>query len=172
MSLTAMQAAQTVTAELDQLFVPESKVAFVKNPGWMKANDAFNITLQGHFAIGCAMAGLDVVRSNQELRGIAFLSETAQKLQRELEECRQSLVDSQRDFGEDTAPERLRKRGWAIDLMMRCAQSAVVSSSGAANYAEHPAGRILREAIVFSVSAQTQSIMAATLDRFTRPSES
>jgi alkylation response protein AidB-like acyl-CoA dehydrogenase len=171
MQLTAMQAAQTVTANLNNLFIPESKVAFVKHPGWMNANDAFNVTLQGHFAIGCAMAGIDVVRANHETRGIDFLRDTANQLQEELESCRKSLIESQNDFGEDTAPERLNKRAWAIDLMMRCAQSAVVSSSGAANYSSHPAGRILREAIVFSVSAQTQPIMQATLRRFVQSAQ-
>jgi alkylation response protein AidB-like acyl-CoA dehydrogenase len=168
MRLTAMEAAQTVTADLTDLFIPESKVAFVKHPGWMKANDAFNITLQGHFSIGCAMAGIDVVRENHAKRGLDFLATTADALEAEVNACRQALVDSQGDYGEDTAPERLRKRGWAIDVMMRCAHAAVVSSSGGANYAEHPAGRILREAIVFSVSAQTSPIMSATLDRLIR----
>jgi alkylation response protein AidB-like acyl-CoA dehydrogenase len=168
MRLTAMQAAQTVTADLDRLFVPRDKVAFVKHPGWMKANDAFNITLQGHFAIGCAMAGIDIVRENHVKRGLAFLGPFADQLENELNDCRKGLVDSQGDYGEDTAPARLAKRGWAIDVMNRCAQAAVLSSSGAANVATHPAGRILRESIVFGVSAQTPAIMEASLVRLVR----
>ena len=168
MKLAAMEAANTCTAQLDGYFLPNKKVAFIKEKDWIRANDAFNITLQGHFAIGCALAGVDIVRENAEKRGIGFLEEAAKKLEKEVHECRQALVDSQKDFDEASAPDRLKKRAWAIDLMMRCAQSAVTSSSGAANAAEHPANRVLREAIVFSVSAQTQQIMEATMDRLVR----
>lgn len=168
MKLAAMEAASTVTAQLDGYFLPNSKVAFIQDKDWIKANDAFNITLQGHFAIGCAMAGIDIVRDNGQKRGLTFLAKAADDLTKEVDDCRQALVDSQRDFSEATAPERLKKRAWAIDVMMRCAQAAVTSSSGAANTANHPANRVLREAIVFSVSAQTQPIMEATIDRLVR----
>ncbi len=165
MKLAAMEAANTVTGQLESYFLPNRKVAFIKDKDWMRANDAFNITLQGHFAIGCALAGIDVVRDNGDKRGLAFLTKAAKDLEQELHDCRQALIDSQKDFGEDTASDRLKKRAWAIDLMMRCAQAAVTSSSGAANTADHPANRVLREAIVFSVSAQTSAIMEATMDR-------
>lgn len=165
LKLAAMEAANTVTAQMEGYFLPNKKVAFIKDKDWIRANDAFNITLQGHFAIGCAMAGVDIVRENGDKRGISFLSKAAKDLEQEVEDCRRALIESQKDFGEDTAPERLKKRAWAIDLMMRCAQAAVTSSSGAANIADHPANRVLREAIVFSVSAQTQPIMEATMDR-------
>jgi alkylation response protein AidB-like acyl-CoA dehydrogenase len=168
MKLAAMEAASTVSAQLDGYFLPNNKVAFIQDKDWIKANDAFNITLQGHFSIGCAMAGIDIVRDNGQKRGLAFLVKVADELEREVEDCRQSLIDSQRDFDEATAGDRLKKRAWAITLMMRCAQSAVTSSSGAANTADHPANRVLREAIVFSVSAQTQAIMEATMDRLVR----
>jgi alkylation response protein AidB-like acyl-CoA dehydrogenase len=168
MKLAAMEAASTVTAQLDGYFLPNSRVAFIQDKDWIKANDAFNITLQGHFAIGCAMAGIDIVRDNGQKRGLTFLAKAADDLTKEVEDCRQALIDSQRDFSELTAPDRLKKRAWAIDVMMRCAQAAVTSSSGAANTADHPANRVLREAIVFSVSAQTQPIMEATMDRLVR----
>ena len=168
MHLAAMETAQTVTADLSTYFLPSEKVAFVKAPDWIKANDAFNIVLQGHFAIGCAMAGIDVVRFNQTARKLDFLAEYADQLEHELSECRTALVEAQRDTSEASAPMRLERRAWAIDVMMRCAHAAVTSSSGGANGADHPAQRVLREAIVFTVSAQTQPIMRATLDKLVR----
>ena len=165
MRLAAMEAAHTVTAQLDTYFLPNAKVAFVQDKDWIRANDAFNITLQGHFAIGCALAGIDIVRDNGQKRGLSFLNRAANELEKEINDCRQALIDSQRDLDEETAPDRLKKRAWAITLMMRCAQAAVTSSSGAANTIDHPANRVLREAIVFSVSAQTMPIMEATIDR-------
>ena len=114
------------------------------------------------------MAGIDIVRDNAQKRSLAFLTKAANELEKEVNDCRQALIDSQREFDEASAPERLKKRAWAITLMMRCAQAAVTSSSGAANTANHPANRVLREAIVFSVSAQTMPIMEATIARLVR----
>ena len=83
MKLAAMEAASTVTAQLDGYFLPNSKVAFIQDKDWIKANDAFNITLQGHFAIGCAMAGIDIVRDNGQKRGLTFLAKAADDLTKE-----------------------------------------------------------------------------------------
>lgn len=168
MKLAAMQAANTVTAQLDGFYLPNKRVAFIKDSGWIRANDAFNITLQGHFAIGCALAGIDVMEANIQNRHLSAIEPFKAKLADEVERCRAALVDFQGDTSAETTDARLDTRGWAIDVMMRCAQAAVTSSSGSANQLEHDANRILREAIVFSVSAQTQGIMLATLNRLTR----
>jgi alkylation response protein AidB-like acyl-CoA dehydrogenase len=171
MRLTAMEAATTVAGHLSNYFLPEEKVAFKKAPGWIRANDAFNVTLQGHFAVGCAMAGIDIVLENARKKKLSFLENSAVALTHELSILRQELVDSQSDFAEETLSKRLQLRGRVIELMMRCAHAAVVSSSGASNVKGHPAGRVLREAIVFSVSAQTGAIMEATMKLLVRNSE-
>ncbi len=168
MRLAAMETCQTVTARLTNYFLPSAKVAFINDKDWIRKNDAFNIVVQGHFAVGCALAGADIVQEAARRKGFDFLAETAAKLYAEIELCRAALVAHQKDFAEDTAPLRLEKRAWAIDLMMRCAHAGVVASSGAANFHTHPAQRVLREAIVFSVSAQTGPIMEATLRRLVR----
>jgi hypothetical protein len=62
----------------------------------------------------------------------------------------------------------LHLRAWAIDLAVRCAHAAVTVSSGAANYSNHAAQRVYREAIVFTVSGQTTAVMEATLNRLVR----
>jgi alkylation response protein AidB-like acyl-CoA dehydrogenase len=61
--------------------------------------------------------------------------------------------------------ERLQLRAWAINLAVRCANAAVTVSSGAANYKNHAAQRVYREALVFTVSGQTTAVMEATLAR-------
>lgn len=162
MRLAAMESAQTVTAELVNWLLPAELVVDVRPSGWIQNNDQINVTLQGHFALGCAQAGLDVVLANAEKRKLAFLVDTHHALAEELVACRTSLVGSSLEISTD---ERLKRRAWAIDLAARCAHAAVVSSAGAANSADHPAQRIYREALVFSVSAQTTAIMEATLAR-------
>jgi hypothetical protein len=86
-------------------------------------------------------------------------------LEAELEELRAATEDARSRISEDTTQERLDLRAWQIELSVRCAHAAVTSSSGAANSLNHPAQRVYREALVFTVSAQTGPVMEATLAR-------
>ncbi|MFN8219385.1 MAG: acyl-CoA dehydrogenase family protein [Fimbriimonadales bacterium] len=167
MRLVAMESARTVTADLVDWFLPDDLVVYVKPAGWIQNNDMINVTLQGHFAIGCARAGLDVVELAAQRKGHAFLEEAARALAAEIDACRKAMADSQSN-AEMSTEERLGIRAWAIDLAGRCAHAGVVASSGAAISLSNPAQRVLREAMVFSVSAQTTPIMDATLRRLVR----
>ncbi len=168
MKLASMEAARTVTMDFDDYFCPQSKVVMIKPNGWIANSDMINIALQGHFAIGCALAGLDVLKTISEKRPSATLIEVLDSLQEELDRCRMETANAQQSFEEETTEDRLKVRAWAIDLAFRCAQAAVVSCSGASNSMQHPAQRIYREALVFSVSAQTTPIRDATLARLVR----
>jgi alkylation response protein AidB-like acyl-CoA dehydrogenase len=167
MRLAAMESAQTVSGTFENWFVPDARVVFLKPAGWIQNNDMINVTLQGHFALGCARAGLDIVAAAAERKGLPFLHDAWTKLDAELGACRKATVDA-RQVGEETTEERLKVRAWAIDLAVRCAHAGVAASSGAANSAAHPAQRVYREALVFTVSAQTSAIMEATLERLAR----
>lgn len=165
MELAAMGSANTVSVRFEGFFLPEARVAFIRPSGWIRNNDQINIALQGHFAIGCAQAGIDVIRQAAERRSVHFLAEAADAFQKELEDCRRATAEAQRSVDEETTEERLKVRAWAIDLAARAAHGAVTASSGAANSVDHPAQRIYREALVYTVSAQTTPIMEATLKR-------
>ena len=66
----------------------------------------------------------------------------------------------------------MRIRAWCIEAAVRAAHAAVTASSGAANTLTHPAQRLLREAMFYTIQAQTQEVMDATLARLERsPSE-
>jgi hypothetical protein len=65
----------------------------------------------------------------------------------------------------ETFEARLQLRARSIDLANRCARAAVVASSGGANSLEHPAQRVYREALMFSVFGQTTAVMEATLNQ-------
>jgi alkylation response protein AidB-like acyl-CoA dehydrogenase len=176
MKLAAMESAMTVSGKFENWPVPQSSVVFIKPTDWIKNNDMINIALQGHFAIGCALAGLDILRSAAEKKDLPFLHESFAKLDRELSNCREATTTAQNEFlnsedgAESTTKTRLEVRAWAIDLAVRCAHAAITASSGAANSTSHPAQRVYREALVYTVSAQTPAIMEATLDRLTRNS--
>jgi alkylation response protein AidB-like acyl-CoA dehydrogenase len=168
MRLAAMETANTVAVQLKQYWLPRSRVAFVRPAGWIQNSDMINIALQGHFAIGCALAGLDVLQNAAEKKPLPFLAEAYEKLAKELRDCRQATAEAQKHVEEETTQERLEVRAWAIDLAVRCAHAAITASSGAANSLDHPAQRIYREALVYTVSAQTPAIMEATLARIAR----
>lgn len=168
MRLAAMESAMTVSATIQNYFLPDERVAFIKPAEWIRNNDMINVTLQGHFALGCARAGLDVLKDASTSKPLPFLTGAWEALDRELEACRAAITAT--SPSETAEPERLRLRAWAIDLAVRCAHAGVTASSGAANSLAHPAQRVYREALVFTVSAQTANIMEATLNRLTRPS--
>ena len=168
MVLASMGTAMTVSANFTGFFLSNDKVAFIKPAGWIQNSDMINIALQGHFAIGCAMAGIDVVRANAEKKPFCFLLDAAEALESELAALRMSTAQAQKSTDDSTTQERLNVRAWAIDFAVRCAHAAVTSSSGAANSVDHPAQRIYREALVYTVSAQTPAVMEATLLRLTQ----
>lgn len=165
MRLAAMESPQTVSATISDHFLPSSKVAFVRDAGWAQKNDMINIVLQGHFALGCAQAGIDIVRQAFEKKGLAFVGDAASSLQTELEACRAAAAKIPSGMDTEISADKLKIRAWAIDLASRCGHAAIAASSGAANSLQHPAQRVYREALVYTVSAQTPDIMRATLER-------
>jgi len=168
MRLAAMETANTVSAQFTGYFMPDARTAFHRPPNWIRNNDQINIALQGHFALGCAQAGIDIVRMAGEKRSIAFLLDAAEKLSRELADCHIATAEAQTSVDEETTEERLKVRAWAIDLAVRCAHAGITASSGAANSLAHPAQRVYREALVYTVSAQTAPVMEATMARLVR----
>lgn len=171
MRLAAMESANTVSVEFQDHFLPIDKVTFIQPASWIRNSDQINIALQGHFALGCAQAGLDILLGNAEKKPLAFLKDAHDALAEELKKCRDETLRAQASPSEETTQERLNVRAWAIDLAVRCAHAAITASSGAANSINHPAQRVYREALVYTVSAQTTEIMEATLRRITRSPE-
>ncbi len=172
MRLAAMETALTVSVELTDWTLSEENVLFLQPEGWARTNDQINVVLQGYFALGCARAGLDVVLENAEKRSSQSIRTAYVALDQELIACRAKAFEIQNVGGDVTTDEKLRIRAWAIDLAVRCAHAAIASSGGAANSLAHAAQRVYREALVYTVSAQTPEIMEATLERLVRPRQS
>ena len=168
MRLASMEPAQTVSAEFSEFFVPSENVLGTKPGNWIENNDMINIALQSPFALGCARAALDIVEENSRRKNIPEIAPALSALAEELDRCRTEAYAAM-DERDDTQ-RSLNARGWAIEMALKCAAAAVVTSSGAGNSMKHPAQRVYREALVFSVSAQTAEIMAATLARLSRTS--
>lgn len=157
-----MQSAQTVTAMLERYFLPDEMVSSIRPSRWIHMNDHINVTLQGFFAIGCARAALRLMDETPQGRRTEAVVRSHDALLEKVDACRASLIAAQAS-GEETTEERLMLRATAIELCARCAHAAVVCHGGASNSMHHSAQRVYREALVFTVTAQTPAIMEATL---------
>ncbi|MDJ0532815.1 MAG: acyl-CoA dehydrogenase family protein [Xenococcaceae cyanobacterium MO_207.B15] len=161
MELIAMNSTNTVSADIKQWFLADKEVVDIKPAGSIQEKSRKNVLHHGFYALGCAQAGLDILQSIHQKKQLPFLQQSWQTLQQELTNCHQAMFAATLDC---TYPEKLKLRGWAINLAGRCSHAAVIASSGAANYQDHPAGRVYREALLFSVSGQTTAVMEESLN--------
>ncbi|AFY99550.1 cyclase family protein [Calothrix sp. PCC 6303] len=163
-SLAAMTATNTVTAKLNSWFLAAADVVFVKPTGWIHENDQNNVLKASFLATGCALAGLDIIETVAKSKNLPFIDAAFSQLSQEVDNCRVAIRAAQKNIHLGMA-EKLKLRVWAIDLAARVSHAAVTVSSGAANYQNHDAQRVYREALVFTVTGQTQEVMAGTLAR-------
>ncbi|WP_293128825.1 acyl-CoA dehydrogenase family protein [Microcoleus sp. bin38.metabat.b11b12b14.051] len=166
MQLIAMNSTNTVTATLDNWLLQESEIISIKPVGWIAENDSKNILNFVPATFGCIRAGLDAIAATVAAKNSPVIAAACQKLEQKLDRLKQHFLQSQHS----SKAEQLALRAEAIDLAVRCGHAAVVVSSGAANGTLHPAGRVYREALVYSVSGQTKDVMLSTLDRITNES--
>jgi alkylation response protein AidB-like acyl-CoA dehydrogenase len=161
LELAAMSVTQTVTVEVRGFFIPESDALDVHAATWIHENDRIAIALQSPLALGCAQAGIDVLRDEAETRTHDGMRAAAERLERELDGVR---AEAYRAMEENADLERgLRARSAAIELAGRATHAAVVAAAGAGNLMSHPAQRVYREALAFSVLALSPPIQDATL---------
>ncbi|EHC19531.1 cyclase family protein [Fischerella thermalis JSC-11] len=165
--LAAMTSTNTVTANLNNYFLPQERVVSIKPGGWIHENDKNNILRATFLATGCAFAGLDIIESALQTKSLPAIAAALTALQQELNHCRTAIRQLQKNTHAQLS-QKLQLRAWAIDLATRIAHAAVTVSSGAANYLHHPAQRVYREALVFTVTGQTSAVMEATLEKLSR----
>ena len=162
MELVAMNSTNTVSAKLERWFISSEELVGIKAADAIHQKDLQNVLHHGFFALGCAEAGLDILATNASKKQLPFIEESLKNLSQELTYIRQEMLIA--SISPDyTFEEKLQLRVQAINLALSCASTAVISSSGAANYQNHPAGRVYREALLFSVSGQTRAVMEASL---------
>lgn len=159
--LAAMTSTNTVTAKLDDWLLKSDRFVSIKPPGWIHDNDKQNVLKATALALGCANASLDVLQAAYSTKQLDFIEQAFKTLQIEVTNCRNTIANAQTE----SFATKLKLRAWAIDLAVRCAHCAIAVSSGAANHSHHPAQRIYREALVYTVSGQSTDLMAAILNR-------
>ncbi|XZN92437.1 MAG: acyl-CoA dehydrogenase [Microcoleus sp.] len=160
MPLIAMSSTNTVTVTMSNWLLNESQIISFQPKDWIVQNDTKNILNFVPATFGCIRAGLDIIQAASQTKKSSVIVSAYEKLAHKLDRLKQNFPQSQHS----SKAEQLALRAQAIDLAVRCGHAAVTVSSGAANSQKHPAGRVYREALVYTVSGQTQDVMAATLD--------
>ncbi|MGK7881249.1 MAG: acyl-CoA dehydrogenase family protein [Crocosphaera sp.] len=162
--LGAIQSTNTVEAIFENYFLPSENVVSIAPAGAIHDNDKKVVLYPSFLVLGCAKAGLDIVKKVAEIKQIGFIEKSYDILSKEFHDCqdkiRQRIQIDNRFFEDD-----LKLRVWSINLAQKCSKAALIVSSGAANYYHHPAQRVYKEALVFSVFAQTTDIMKASLEQ-------
>ena len=163
----AMNAAATTEVILDGLVVPPDAFVKFSSREQMARGDEAGIAGAVPPPLGCATGAVNRLRALAEKRpNQPIMRQTADTLQAEINQCRRE-ARKWADGPKDTADYKagaLNARAWAITLGVRCAHAYVAASSGGANSLDHPAQRIFREAMFYTLTAQTGDIMGATLE--------
>jgi alkylation response protein AidB-like acyl-CoA dehydrogenase len=167
LELAAMSVTQTVTVQVRGFLIPEGDVLDLHPATWIQENDRIAIALQSPLALGCAQAGIDVLRAEARAKNHAGMASAADRLDRELDGVRAEAYRAMEERGD--LDRGLRARAAAIELAGRTTHAAVIAAAGAGNLMSHPAQRVYREALAFSVLALSPPIQEAALDVLANP---
>ena len=163
MALTAMASTQTVEVTLNDWPMDMTHVVAVHEADWLRQKDLGNTLHHGFYALGSAKGALRLLEEYQnkfalgpEIReAIAALNQHYQRCESRMFE----LLPRRR-----SCPEKcLAAKAEVIHLAGRCAQAAIAMVGGRANRLDHPAQRIYREVLAFTVFGQTPQSQEATL---------
>jgi alkylation response protein AidB-like acyl-CoA dehydrogenase len=164
LELIAMRSINTVTAKLDNYWLNSERKVAIQQRGAIARRSQKNVLHHGFFALGCAYAGLDLVAASHNKPESTVVTEFWQSLDREVSQCDQAMFAA---ISDDLVnyEQKLPLRAKSIQLAVRCAHAAVIVSGGTASLQDSTAGRIYREALLFSVFGQTLDVMKASLVR-------
>ncbi len=170
--LCAMNATATTEVVLRDLFIPEADFVKWGSCEEMERGDYYGIAGATAPPLGCAVGALRTLEAIAAKRGtgLPVLSVAVEAFRREIASCRET-ARAVADGPKDTPrykQEALNARAWAIELAVRVSHAAVAGAGGAGNSREHPAQRRFREAMFYTLTAQTGDILTATVERLTR----
>ncbi|MDQ2731153.1 MAG: acyl-CoA/acyl-ACP dehydrogenase [Armatimonadota bacterium] len=167
--LCAMNASATTELTLDGWFIPQDHWLSESDRETMRRNDRNGVLGGTAMPLGCIAASVRLLQETAGRRSIPAVARAAESFRREEEEARRAVEDWNGRGGQaDFFLRALELRAWIIELAVRAAHAAVTANSGSANGLAHPAQRLLREAMFYTIQAQTQEVMDSTLTRLER----
>lgn len=168
--LCAMNASATVELTCEGWFIPEEHRLSESDRDTMRRNDRNGVLGATTMPLGCGAASVRTLCAAAEKRSLPAIRRAATSFASEWEDLRAQIEEWLPRGAEPEAFETgVKLRAWCIQFGVRAAHAAVAASSGAANLRSHPAQRLLREAMFYTIQAQTQEVMDATLARLERP---
>ena len=167
--LCAMNASATVEIKLHNWFIPQTHWLSESDRETMQRNDRNGVLGATSMPLGCTAASLRVLSEAARRRNILPIQRAFESFTAEWKEAKAQVQEWNSRGGEqEFFTNAIRVRAWCIEQAVRAAHAAVTASSGAANALTHPAQRLLREAMFYTIQAQTEEVMDATLSRLER----
>ncbi len=160
--LAVMNSTSTVELTCRNLFVPDDYVLSFSDRETMQRNDRNGVLGAAAMPIGCAAGSVALLCDIGNKRNILAVKRSAELFAQELDELRSTVYDFKPGIT-GTQQDAINLRARLIQFAVRAAHAAVAASSGAAIYANNPAQRLLREAMFYTVQAQTREVMDSLL---------
>lgn len=166
MRLCAMNASGTVILAIRTLRVSAARVLKTITREQMAANDLGAILGVIPQIFGVSRASMELLGSLAEMRDSEPMRGTLTALEEEMAWLRQE-ADCWRDRAEAEGyrENALRIRSHCIEFGVRAAHAAVAATGGGANSRDNQAQRLFREAMFYTLTAQTRDVQTATLER-------
>lgn len=166
--LLAMSASGTVSLRCQGLFVGPEAIVKLVTPEELARDTAPAALFFSALSLGATAAALRVLEQQAARSGEPAIGAAAKRFAAALREAR-AAVDAQaeRPLAPDVEADWLATRAATIALGVQAGHAALAACGGAATALDHPASRILREAALYTTTAQTTLLRAATLARLT-----
>jgi alkylation response protein AidB-like acyl-CoA dehydrogenase len=169
MRLCGMNASATVSLTCDGLRIGPERYVKTLTREQLATDSSAAILFFSSLSLGAAVGSIELVRRLATARSSPVLADAANALEQETAAARRAVDAAAEKTGAPDYPETARRvRAWCIDLGVRAAHAAVTASSGSANLMENAAQRLFREAMVYTLIAQTGDLQAAVLERLVR----
>jgi len=161
----ALDAAQTVVLQIDNMKVDDADIALVQPVGDWLATDRQTSANANAAIFGVASSAVRLLAEAGDERNEPATQDAAAKLSARLVDVREKAYALADDDGE-RIDERLAARAEALEVLIAVTTALVAANSGPAMALTHPAQRKAREALFLLVQAQTAAARAATLRRW------
>ena len=148
LDLAAMASTGTVSAELT-ISLPADQVIATLPSTWIRDRDRQSVLSPTAFAVGITRAALRQLKNSQPAIAASFFDQLQALEQLILKALEANTHDSE---------EAIALRLQALQLMHQSVQAAVFAAAGAANSLQHPAQRLYRDALAFSVLGLTPDL--------------
>lgn len=172
LALAAASSSSTVTLKVDQVSVGLGRHLKTITAEEFAAGDLQSIVRPSAQSLGVLRAAVRIMREQAAARPNPATQRAASALEREGDTIRNyaDAWEGHADLpGYVEAAHQIRT--WAIEASIRAAHGAVTATGGSANGVRNPAQRLLREALLFSVIAQTAEVRRTGLERLAARAE-